>query len=77
EEQQSLRKWMVEHSSDDIAIWRPSGGTHYLCPPPSLQHIDPALCDQPLCREDRDCAVETGRQKQGVPGLRVYSCTLT
>jgi hypothetical protein len=75
EEQRSSRSWMVDHSSDDIAVWRPSGGTHHLCPPPSLHHIDPALCDQPECSEDRDCAVEgTGRQRQGVPALGTYPC---
>ena len=78
EEQRPFRSWMVDHSPDDIAIWRPSGGTHHLCPPPSLHHIDPALCDQPLCSEDRDCAVKgTGRQRRGVPGLQTYPCALT
>ena len=77
EKQRSSRRWTVDHSSDDIAVWRPSGGMHHLCPPPSLHHIDPALCDQPVCSEDRDCAVEgTGRQMQGVPGLQnIPLCT--
>jgi hypothetical protein len=67
EKQRSSRSWTVDHSSDDIAVWRPSGGTHHLCPPPSLHNIDPALCDQPVCSEDKECAVVgTGRQRQGI-----------
>jgi hypothetical protein len=54
-------KWMVEHSPDGIAIWRPDAGANTLCPPPSLHHIDPALCDYPPCKEDMDCAFERGK----------------
>ncbi|XP_021913886.1 uncharacterized protein LOC110826984 [Zootermopsis nevadensis] len=61
-ELRSFSKWKVEHSYDDIAIWRPEGGANSLCPPPSLHHIEPALCDHPLCNDDVDCA--SGRETE-------------
>jgi len=66
EELRSLSSWMLEHSSDDIAIWRPNGGAHPLCPPPSLHHIDPTICDVPLCNDDMDCASGTGKVRPDI-----------
>jgi hypothetical protein len=66
EELWSLSNWMGEQGSD-IAVWRPNGGEHPLCPPANLHHIDPALCDYPLCNEDIDCASETGKLRPEIP----------
>ncbi|XP_069692033.1 uncharacterized protein [Periplaneta americana] len=65
EELKSLSSWLVEHDSDDIAIWRPNGGAHPLCPPPSLHHIDPTLCDEPVCQQDSDCVLDPGTEGSG------------
>ncbi|PNF13979.1 hypothetical protein B7P43_G08669 [Cryptotermes secundus] len=64
EELWSLSDWMMDQGSD-IAVWRPNGGEHPLCPPRNLHHIDPALCDYPACNEDIDCASETDAEASG------------
>lgn len=77
EEMNALSSWLLVHSDNESVKW--FADLDPLCPPPALHHLNPALCDVPVCQTSQDCMeTETNVRHSSRHKVCCYNgCTLT